>query len=94
MWNHFFQLLPVILACIAAITCAHRFNSGRRKQDKIVMALSVTCSLLLIVAQTSWWTTFLIEGNLLGTIFADTIWTIFNSLIMVTLIIISDPFKK
>jgi hypothetical protein len=94
MWNHFFQLLPVFLACIASVTCARRFNTGRRKQDKLVMALATVCSLMLIIAQTSWWTTYIVDGNLLGTVFANTIWTIFNTLIMVTLIIVSDPFKK
>lgn len=94
MINYFFQLSPVILAIIAAISCSYRFAKDRRKHDRLAMLLSVVSSLLLIVAQTSWWVTYAIEGNLLGTVFANNIWTVFNSLIMICLILFAQPWRK
>lgn len=89
--QHVFQLLPVALACISAILCAYRVTGERRRSDRLAMTVAVLCSLLLVVAQTSWWSTYLIEGNLLGTVFANSVWTIFNTLVMVTFIILAYP---
>lgn len=92
--HHILQLFPVILALIAAVLCTQSYATGRRRQDKTVMALGVLCALMLIVAQTSWWTTYLIQGNLLGTWFANSIWVIFNALTMIVFIILAYPRAK
>jgi len=91
--NHLFQLLPVVLAIVAAVSCAIRFAKDRRRYDKWAMLLGTLSSLLLIVAQTSWWTTYIITNSLQGTVFANTLWTVFNSTSMVTLILISQPWR-
>ena len=93
MVNYFFQIVPIFLAVIASISCSIRFARDRRKQDRLAMLVAVVCSILMIVAQTSWWVTYAIEGNLLGTVFANNIWTIFNSLIMICLILIAHPWR-
>ena len=92
--QHFFQILPIILACTAAVVCSIRYSSDRRKSDRTTMLLSVLSSVLLIVAQTSWWATYLIENSLQGTVFANYIWTVFNSLVMLTFIISANPLRK
>lgn len=57
------------------------------------MFMSTIAALLLIVAQTSWWVSYMIEGNLLGTNFANNIWAIFNSLSMICLIMYAAPWR-
>ena len=94
MINYFFQILPIILAVIAIISCSYRFSKERRKYDRYAMLLSIISSFIMIIAQTSWWVTYAIEGNLMGTIFANNLWTIFNSLIMVCLILLAHPWRS
>jgi len=92
--NSIFNFLPIVLAVIAAIMCTRRFHEDRRKHDRATMAMAVVSCMLLVLAQTSWWTTYIIEGNLMGTWFANTVWTIFNTLVMSTFILISYRPKK
>jgi len=94
MLNYILQILPIGLAIIAVISCSIRFHKDRRKHDRLAMLLSVVSSILLIVAQTSWWVTYAIEGNLMGTVFANHVWTVFNSLIMVCLIMFAQPWRQ
>lgn len=84
--NHFLELLPVVLAFLAAILCAHRFRTTQSKHRKRILIMGVMCAFMLIVAQASWWGTYLLEGGLEGTTFANHVWTIFNSLVMVSFI--------
>jgi hypothetical protein len=53
----------------------------RSKRRKALLLCSIIASLLLVLAQTSWWATFLINNSLQGTEFANMIWTIFNSIV-------------
>lgn len=92
--KHIFEILPVVLACFSAVTCSIRYSTDRRKHDRIAMILATVCSVMLIVAQTSWWTTSLVEHSLQGTVFANAIWTLFNSLTMLTFIVIAKTRRK
>lgn len=91
MLAHVFELSPVILAMVAAVTCADRYSRARRKCERAAMAIGVLCALLLIFAQTSWWTSYVIQGLGLATQIADAAWTAFNSLVMIAFILLSRP---
>lgn len=91
MLEYVFELVPVVLALVAAVTCASRYSRERRRSDRIVMVLGVVCSILLIFAQTSWWTSYVLQGNLVGTKIANVIWTVFNTLVMISFILASLP---
>ena len=92
--NLVFNILPIGLAIVSAIMCTRRFHEDRRRHDRIVMASAVVCSILLILAQTSWWTSYAIEGYLQGTWFANVIWALFNILVTVTFIMFAYRPKK
>lgn len=89
-----FEFVPVVLAIIAVITSASSFNTVRRKSDAIIRVLTVVAALLLITAQTSWWQSSIVQGDLLGTWFANRLWTIFNSLVMIIFIIDTLPRNR
>lgn len=91
--HHLFQISPVIFAIIAAVLSSIKFSTDRRKSDRLIMLMTVTASILLIIAQTSWWSTYLIENSLRGTWFANIVWTIFNNLVMVIFIMLSRPLR-
>lgn len=92
--QHIFESLPVVLACYSAIVCARQFANDRRVHHKRVLLLGVICSLLLIVAQTSWYVTYTINGNLMGTVFANNVWTVFNNLTMLAFILLAHGGTK
>lgn len=92
MIYYFFEILPIVLAIISAILCSIKYSSYRRQDDKVIMILAVFCSILLIIAQTSWWTSYIIENSLEGTRFANATWTVFNNVTMI--IFISLAIKR
>lgn len=89
-----FESVPILLACYSAVTCAKHYITDRRKHTRRVLLLGTICSLLLIIAQTSWYVTYVINGSLLGTWFANQIWTIFNSLTMLTFILLAHGSRR
>ena len=89
MIQHIFELLPVALAIIAAISCAKSFGNAKTRPLRCALGLGVVCSVLLVVAQSSWWGSFMLQHSLEGTTFANGVWTVFNSLTMVAFIVLS-----
>ena len=86
-----FELLPVVLAAIAVVLCGLRYSAECKRSIRIPMLMGVVCGLLLITAQTSWWTSIRVEGAMFGTEFADALWTAFNSIVMGCFIYLALP---
>jgi hypothetical protein len=51
-------------------------------------------AVVLVVAQSSWWVSYAILGQLEATWFANVMWTVFNSMSMTTLILMSQPWRR
>ncbi len=85
-----FELVPVGLALVAAVLCSMRAREAKTRQYRLSLMLGVVCAVLLIVAQTSWWGTYIVQGHLEGTWLANIIWTVFNSLVMVAFILLAS----
>lgn len=79
----FFEVVPLVLAVYAIFTCANRALTTRRAHDRNQFLLMIICAALMIGAQSSW-TYTLLKGDILGTDVANVLWTVFNSLVMVT----------
>lgn len=91
MFKHVFELLPVVLAIASAFSCGIGYKQDRRKSGRIARVLATVASLLLLVAQTSWWVSSTIQHDLSGTVVANAIWTIFNTLVCVVFLLMSWP---
>ena len=85
------ELFPIGLALIAIFTSSIMYRKTRRKYDKVRTIFGIIAASIMIVAQTSWYTTSVIMDNLEDTVFANTLWTIFNSLTMILIILYSIP---
>lgn len=85
------EFLPIALAVLGIVLTAIRMKNLRRKTDIVVSVLSVIGSMLLIVAQTSWWEAAVIQGKLEDTWFANQIWLIFNTVMMLIIVISNYP---
>lgn len=90
----FLEFIPIILACVAIVTCSSRYIHERRKSTKFSLFLATIASMLLIIAQTSWWDSVVNQDDLLGTVFANHIWLLFNTLTTFIFITISYPSKS
>ena len=80
------ELLPIILGIIAIIINSLSVVNYRRKSDRIRSVLSILASILLIIAQTSWYVSNIIMGLPYDISWADNIWTVFNTLVMIIFI--------
>lgn len=92
--HNILESIPIFLAIYAAIICARQYTIDRRRNVRRVLLLGVVSALLLIVAQTSWYVTFVVHDNLIGTWFADKVWTVFNSLTMLAFILLAHGGSK
>ena len=89
--NSIVELFPVGLALVAIATSSIMYNRTRRKYDKVRSLFGIIIAVVMIIAQTSWYTTSVIMGKLEDTVFANALWTIFNSLTMILIIMYSVP---
>ena len=86
MTRFWFELAPVILAVVSSILCAVRASTevGRLRW---FFTLATTASVLLILAQTSWWSVLVFQlKDVTGYIddnVANMVWTMFNITVMV-----------
>jgi phosphatidylserine synthase len=71
MFQYAFQGIPLVLALVAILACVFRYRSEDRTVVRLQMVLHIVAAVLLVVAQSSWWRSYLIEGSLLGTVFAN-----------------------
>lgn len=85
--------IPIIVAFVAIFVCALRLKYEGRVDFKTVMMLCMVDAALMLTAQTSWWKTRF-AGNLQGEMWADQIWTVFNTLTMVIFILVAIPRKR
>jgi phosphotransferase system glucose/maltose/N-acetylglucosamine-specific IIC component len=86
MFQHIFEALPVLLAILAAVSCSKKYTQVRHHRDRAGLIGAVIASILLTIAQTSWWVASLVEGRLEDTIFANYVWTVFNTIVMLVFI--------
>jgi Na+/phosphate symporter len=94
MFLYLFELLPVALACVAAVLCARSYSRERRRDHRLTLLIGVVCSVILVIAQTSWFTSYIVLGSNEGAAFANVLWTIFNSLVMFCFIAAARTPKK
>lgn len=87
--SYIIEAIPVVLAVVASISCSYKYSLEKRSASKHALILGVVCSLLLIIAQTSWIVSSLVTNSLEGTWFANYVWTLFNSLTMVAFILLA-----
>lgn len=94
MYNAIIEFIPVGLAIVAIYFASGNLAHIRRTRDRVANVLGMVAAIILVVAQSSWYTSAVLEGNLEGTWFANQLWTIFNSLVMIMIIIATYPRVK
>lgn len=86
------EMIPITMAIGAIIVCGFALGKATTQHSKVFCSLAVICALLLIIAQGGWISAHLNDESWFKSL-ADNIWTIFNTLVMTTLILGSRIFK-
>ncbi len=94
VWRIGFEAIPVAVAFFVIILGLFKAVTLRTKESRTVAWLSVTSAILLVIAQTSWSWTMFIKKDLLGTDFANIIWTWFNTIVMCSMLYALKAFEK
>ena len=93
-----FETSPIILAVIALCMIAYKLANSKsrrnRSSDKLITNLSILSAFTLIIAQSSWYVAYVIMNKPEDTDFSNWLWTIFNNVSMLILIIINKYNKK
>lgn len=88
-----FELLPVFLASLALVYCSLEICKQTNRKNKYFFILACINCVLMMSAQVSWtWTVYI--GNTIGTLLADYTWTIFNSMVMISYLIMASKDKE
>lgn len=83
------ELSPIIFAVIAILVIGSNFKHKHSNGEGVVSILSLVCAFLLIFAQSSWYVLAVVMDSLQDTLMSNIVWTIFNILTMVLLIVVN-----
>ena len=97
MTRFWFELAPVFLAFGAAALCAVRASIEAGRLRWFFTLATVSC-VLLILAQTSWWSVLVFElkevAPYVDDDIANMVWTLFNTLTMIAFIVSAYDRRK
>lgn len=85
---------PIILGIYATIICSHKYVLDRRKKGRRILMLSTIASLLMLIGQVSWFSTFVLEHRVVSTEFSANIWAVYNSLTMLIYILLAHGNRR
>ena len=92
--KYLFESLPLALAVMAIIAGLSRYATVGTRNGRIVLLWMVVNAALMLVAQASWWHTALVLNSQEGEMWANVLWTIFNSSVMAkTLFVVTADFR-
>lgn len=93
-WRIFFEAIPVAIAFFTVILGTFKALTLTEPETQKSSWLFVLSAVLLIFAQSSWSWTLFVKNDILGTDFANVIWTVFNTVVMISMVYTIKGFKK
>ena len=78
-----FEFVPVFLSIVTAIYCFASAREGMRLSDNLFFSIATINAVILMLAQTSWMWSISV-GEQFATTFADLLWTVFNTSVMLS----------
>ena len=85
MQSFYFDMIPVVLAIIAL----YKLSFVRRN---LIIVLLKLAAIILIICQTTWIHSYLNNYSMIESLM-DNLWTVFNSIVMIVAILISNQVK-
>lgn len=88
-----FELMPVFFAALAFVYCGLQISKQDKFIDKTFFIIACINAVLMMLAQISWtWTVYM--GDTIGTLLSDYTWTIFNTSVMVSYLLMANKSKE
>ena len=89
------ESLPMMLAILVFMASILRFGIATTYEGRIALVWTGVNAALLMLAQASWWKSYLIDSDLIGTDWSNHLWTVFNTSVMsLCLYMLLVPFRK
>lgn len=86
------ELGPIVIAVFTTLAASINFSRASRNNNssvRLISILSMISALMLIVAQSSWYVLVVIMNRLEDSVYSNYLWTAFNCLIMLLLILVN-----
>lgn len=86
------ELGPIVIAVVATLTSSLNYiraNRAGKNYTRMIAMLSMVSCIMMIVAQSSWYVLVVVMNSLEDSVYSNYLWTVFNCLIMVLIILIN-----
>lgn len=84
LYRTFLEALPLMAALVSLMLVGKTLVLSHNRHVQVLCVMALCCTMTMMVAQVSWAWTYLIQGEQIGTEFADILWSLFNFWTMVT----------
>lgn len=86
------ELGPIVIAVVATLISSLNYiraNRAGKNYTRMIAMLSMVSCIMMIVAQSSWYVLVVVMNSLEDSVYSNYLWTVFNCLIMVLIILIN-----
>lgn len=91
------ELGPIVIAVVATLTSSLNYiraNRAGKNYTRMIAMLSMVSCIMMIVAQSSWYVLVVVMNSLEDSVYSNYLWTVFNCLIMVLIILINKVNRE
>lgn len=97
MFRALLELGPIVIAVFATLTSSLNYiraNKAGKRYTRMIAILSMVSCIMMIVAQSSWYVLVVVMNSLEDSVYSNYLWTVFNCLIMILIILINKVNKE
>lgn len=97
MFRALLELGPIVIAVFATLTSSQNYiraNKAGKRYTRMIAILSMVSCIMMIVAQSSWYVLVVVMNSLEDSVYSNYLWTVFNCLIMILIILINKVNKE
>lgn len=91
------ELGPIIIATAATLISSLNYiraNRAGRQYTRMIAIISMVSCIMMIVAQSSWYVLVVVMNSLEDSVYSNYLWTAFNCLIMILIILVNKPNRE
>lgn len=97
MFRAILELGPIVIAVVATLISSFNYiraNKNGKRYTRMIAIISMISCIMMIVAQSSWYVLVVVMNSLEDSVYSNYLWTVFNCLIMILVILINKPNKE
>lgn len=97
MFRALLELGPIVIAVFATLTSSLNYiraNRAGKRYTRMIAMLSMAACIMMIIAQSSWYVLVVVMNSLEDSVYSNYLWTAFNCLIMILIILINKRNRE